>query len=204
MIGELNILELANGDDLIRKLRAVSNDLRELTPQIAFEITSDALAYIETRWITEGKDRAGGTQKYSDKKFSAGLLFRRTNGAGAGGRKNPTFSKSTYDKLYKKAKKGEEVNYKDIRQIEGLQTGHKDFKVTGKFWKSIQVQQVNQSGLRYEFTIDSNSDRGKQILKHTAEGKQDLIILDLTQEEVNILSLDLKEAVKEIFNKHLR
>lgn len=194
---------MANGEDLINNLRALSKELREVAPQMAFEITSDALLYIDKRWTTEGKDRTGGTQKYSDKKFKAGILFRKTDGKGKGGRKQQQFKSSTYDKLYKRAKEGEEISYKDIRKTEGLQTNHKDFKVSGRFWKSIQVQQVNQSGLRYDFIIDSNSDRGKQILKHTAEGKQNIIILDLTPEELNILSLDLKDKVNEIFKKYL-
>jgi hypothetical protein len=195
---------LASFDDLIKRLKSASKDLQEMAPQIAFETTSNALAYIETRWITEGKSGTGGAEKYSEKKFSAGLLFRRTEGKGKSGRKDSNFKSSTYDALYKKAKKGEEINYKDIRSIEGLQTSHKDFKVTGQFWKSMQVQQISKNGLSFEFTIDSNSERGKQILKHTAEGKQDIIILDLTQQELNILSLDLRESILEIFNRNLR
>lgn len=194
---------MASLEDLVKRLRSISNDLNAITPQLAFEIASDALFYIDKRWTTEGKDATGGTNKYSDKKFSAGLLFRRTDGKGKGGRKNPQFNQSTYDKLYKKAKEGEKISYKDIRQTDGLQTSFKDFKVTGQFWKSIQVTQVNQDGLRYDFVIDSSTARGKDILKKTAEGKQNLIILDLTKEELNTLSLDLRNEINKIFKKHL-
>lgn len=194
---------MPNLDDLKRNIESLRRDLSVIGSQIAFELSSNALLFIEDRWVGEGKDADGTVEKYSDVKIPAGLLFRKRKGGGSGERQTQSFNKSTYQKLYKQAKDKKLVSYKDIRQLENLQVNHKSFKVSGRFWKSIIVQEVSSSGLKFDYVIDSSSERGKDILKYAKDGKQNILILDLSESELNILQEELTSRIFELLKSRL-
>lgn len=180
-----------------------ANLQNELQTWINVQIGSGALALIASRVRQKG-ETSGNTdfKPYSTKTTLIGAS---------------SFTSKTYaDKVFGSKKKRQELDwrtvhghhlallpggYKAIREIEGRQTGHKDFERTSEMWKSIHVMGTKETTPgNFQTTIGSQVSRSVKIMEgiHDKEGYH---LLDLSDKEVKLLNEKLGGKVAQIFNE---
>lgn len=78
---------------------------------------------------------------------------------------NNAKSKAGRDAIEKKSKKGE-VSYKDLRQVEGLQTQYVDFTFSGETLRAWGIIETKQIGNRYISFLGGTTEASKRKLRY--------------------------------------
>ena len=121
----------------IEKVRRLEQELLTGLQVRAERLGADVLADIKQRVVQTGQSATGaGFSPYSEKPVPA--FFYR----------NKSRNASAERELSALAKAGKPVSYKQFRQINGLNTGYKNFEFTGAMWRNVQSKSVQvQPGL---------------------------------------------------------
>ena len=140
---------------------------QEIETYLNTVIASSAVAFIDTRIRQRGEKAEGGQFKpYSSKpsligaksftsKVHADKVFGKT--------KNRSLEWVTYRGHKLAVMPG---GYKQIREVEGRQTGHKDFERTSELWKSIHVMGTSElSPGRYQTKVGTENPRSVSIME---------------------------------------
>ncbi|GEM_PF-1627938 len=133
--------------DLITKLEKLIIEIPEEAENIAVAMALNHKALVVNRIQSEGIPGESYSDKGVPAYFYAG--FSSTAGKNKGKTYDSSYPRlnSGFDRMIeKKLKKGESVSWKDVRQANGLQTGHVDFTFSGRTFQNLSVVSVERSG----------------------------------------------------------
>lgn len=198
---------------LINAKNTLQNDIKQWSTDV---MGLTALAMLSKRVRRKGGAPDGGSYKpYSTKPILVGAksftkqgqnLFKKSGeSTKKGGGSRTVFERKNKDKnqWVTITRNGTHYHlillpggYKEIRRIEGRQTGHKDFERTGEMWKSLGVNKdrVTKEAIKtvglgpgiFMTEIGTSNERTNKILEGNVkrEGKE---IMELTKQEEVIL-----------------
>lgn len=172
-------------------LRARAELERELTPE-ALRAGADAAALVENRIVTKGeKSKGGRLSAYSEKPAPAFFYIGRSRSAGGESR------------VRAKAKKREGISYKEFRQFNGLNTGHKNLEFTGEMWQGFGVTGVRviRPGV-VEVSIGGKNPRSRNLLGYHSE-REKTQITQPSQKEIDAISRGISRRLSAIIDKHV-
>lgn len=128
----------------------------------ALRAGADAAALVENRIVTKGeKENGQKLSAYSTNPVPAFFYFNRSrNNAG-----------ETAVRRRAKAKQG--ISYKEFRQLNGLNTTHKNLEFTGEMWQGFGVKQVTvlRPGVA-EVVIGGKNARSESLLGYHSDREQ--------------------------------
>jgi len=93
--------------------------------------------------------------------------------------------------------------YRKLRELQGMQVGHKDFLYTGKMWGDIKVLRTDAKGDGFTTTIGAISAIADEKLEHNQEreGKEILMVTDSEEQRLaQILDEWITNRVNEMLN----
>lgn len=142
----------------------------------ALRAGADAAAVVENRIVTTGEKSEGGRlSPYSEKEVPAFFFFGRSrNNAGE-------------QAVRSKAKKREDISYREFRALNGLNTGVKNLEFTGEMWQGFGVVDVKtiRPGVA-EVTIGGKNERTRSLLGYHSERENTEITAPSKQELAQI------------------
>ena len=191
--------------ELDKKLDDVISDIQG-TPfgNIMAQIGQDALVTIRERVINTGVDADGQAYSaYSSKPMLSGCKnFINKSACPAGSKaKRKTLNWVTLKKGDKNVRLYEiEGGYKEFRELNGRQTGHVDFSLSGRMWQNIKVVSKNDEHNAGVTRIAATTDEDKAKLAGNTERRTDILKLSVT--EINQLSEDFGLRLTQIFRNH--
>jgi len=137
---------------------------------------ADTAALVENRIVTTGQTAEGGRlSPYSTKGVGAWrYLGRSRNAAGE-------------TAIRRRAKARQEVSYKEFRQLNGLNTDHKNLQFTGEMWQGFGVTAVRvvSTGI-VEVTLGGKNTRTARLLGYHSERENTEISAPSRQESAAV------------------
>lgn len=155
-------------------------------------VGADAAALIEDRIVTKG-EKADGSRfsPYSTKGVPAYLYFGRSrNAAGEAA-------------VRRKATARQPVSYKEFRQLNGLNTGVKNFQFTGEMWQGFGVKSVRpvRPGV-VVVTLGGKNARTAELLGyHSAREGAELTAL--SKQELQMIETAINQRLINLVNRAL-
>lgn len=132
--------------------------LAALEPE-ALRAGADIAALVENRIVDKGEKADGGSlTPYSTKPVPAFFYFGRS--------RNNTGEKA----VRRKAKDKQPISYKEFRQVNGLNTDHKNLEFTGEMWQGFGPVSVRilRPGVA-EVTIGGKNERTRSLLGYHSD-----------------------------------
>lgn len=173
----------------------------EIQTFLNVQIGAGALALIDNRIRQRGeKAEGGGFKPYSSrpsligaKSFTSKVYADKV----FGGKKNKSLEWRTVKGHHLAIMPG---GYKQIRETEGRQTGHKDYERTSELWKSIHVIGTNETtpGI-FQTKVGTQNDRSVRIMESLPqrEGTEFLALSDSEQQKLaNVLAVKLQTIMQ--------
>lgn len=180
---------MASADEVVRKLRQTATELEQAIPDLLLEQQITAKSLVQDRIQETGKDADGGQLgDYSTRKLPA-LFFLGTG------------AKATDNKLRKLAQEGKRISYKDFRKLDGKQNKHVDLTFKGQMWREIGLKKEGKEGKKVFVTIGPRTDRSEKVADFNTERYGNF--LELSDDELEIITLDMADAVQDIVNNNL-
>jgi hypothetical protein len=167
--------------------------LEETTKDIAIQ---DLSVLISERVINTGKDEKGGKfSGYSTKPTLAGKSTFTTSGAF----NKIAGSKSKRKSLEWRTVKGNrlfilEGGYKEVRNLEGRETGHKSFERTGEMWQNFGIVRTKGDKTSFKVFLGGRNEDSQEKINHNTE-REGINIIGATKEE--------QKKVEDIYKKRL-
>ncbi len=151
----------------------------------ALASAGDGIALIKDRVISTGENSEGTQFKdYSDVELPTLFIKSRTGS----------------DRLKKKIeKKVSKISYADLREAEGLQTDHRDFKFTGRMWANIRptITEVKDGTITVSINAVDTEEQKKVKWNFEESGN----FLNTNKEEIRIMTESFNEYyVNELLN----
>ena len=167
--------------DLINQMKELEEALPEILKEASVIMAHDAKALAE-RII---KDKGFGAVYSSNKVPSWFLVGKELNVAGL------NYIYDAYDD-------DEGVNWKGLRDAQGLQTKHVDLAYTTRMWKGMRPDDPQQDGTKFFCVMGHNDNEGKKkmnwnferygdFLGKALEGQQDILAEIATDHVFNAL-----------------
>lgn len=180
---------MADLQDVINALRETAETLDKRIPELLVEQEITAKSLVQDRIQETGKDSKGGQLGiYSQTKIPAFFFF------GKG-------TKATDSKLKVLAKEGKKISYADFRKLDGKQSQYVDLTFTGKMWRETGLIREEVSKNQAVIVIGQTTPRSKEVAGYMADKYGNF--LELSQEEIDIITEDITAEVEEIINQNL-
>jgi hypothetical protein len=178
--------------DAILKFRRAATILEKTRKDDLMIIAKDTMALVKSRVINRGESASGSKFKPYSKAVVPVTLYKNKEARGA----------KSYDNLYKAVtgsargskRKGQPTkglggwfaSYKDWREINRLQTDHKDFSFTSRMWKSVQPILIKSDQLETVIEIKSNTPKENNKLRWNSEQEGISLLAANTDEEKKV------------------
>lgn len=164
--------------------------LAELPRQIQIA-GADLAALVKQRVVQTGINANGvAFSPYSDKAVPAYLYKGRSRSGGADA------------KIAALAKKGEQVSYREFREINGLKTDKKNFEFTGEMWRGVEIK-PEQSGVVSTAVITGGTQDVKDKLRYATEAEK-ISILKPNAQESAVVQANLQKWLTGLLNEILQ
>lgn len=180
---------MADLNDVIRALRQTADELDQEIPALLLEQEITAKSLVQDRIQEKGLNAQGKKLgDYSNTKVPAFWFI------GKG-------SRATDAKLKVLSDEGKYISYSDFRKLDGKQEGYVDLTFTGQMWRETGLTKQNVSQKQAVIVIGQTTKRSEDIAKYNEERYGNF--LELSDEELLIITEDMKSGVEEIINKNL-
>lgn len=174
---------MADIKDLRARLKAIGDAVKNGLPDVATTLTISAKALAERRI----KDKGFGAA-YSDEKLPAFFFYDdELNGAGK------AF-------IAKNEEQGEFMNWKDLRNAQGLQTGHVDLSYSNKMWANMQPGPVEYNGEVVTAPLAASNTEAQKKMNYNRDRYGDFIGKAITKDDRNALGAVVMEGIKNIID----
>jgi hypothetical protein len=192
-----------NWTELDKRTGGVIKDLQGgIMGNIMLRLATNALTLLRARVQETGKDAKGTKYRpYSTKAMLIGCSsFVQKNAC------NSVFgSKEKRKNLEWRTIKGHRLailpgGYKQLRNLQGRQTEHVDFMMTGRMWNDISIVSKGTDHEKGIAVIGAKTDDEKKKLAGNTKSRGD--ILDLSQSEVDTLMKNYNLDVLQIFRNN--
>ncbi len=174
-----------NLNDLINKFKNLKDSLDSAMKDTATSISLAGKAYAERIILDEGFGAY-----YSATKFPAFKMFgKELNSSGL------NFLKS-------KAEKKEYTNWKELRDSQGLQTGHVDLHYSNEMFRSMLPTEPKQEGTKYIAPLASNTKEGQHKMNVNRDRYGDFIEKALGDEGAEVMGNVGKIELERLLKMH--
>lgn len=182
-----NIRVMADTTEIRDKVQRAKAAIIAALEAEALRAGADIAALVENRIVDKGQKADGGTlSPYSTKPVPAFFyLGKSRNNAGE-------------NAVKKKAKQKQPISYRDFRQINGLNVGHKSLEFTGEMWQGFGP--VSARTIRpgiVEVTIGGRNERTSSLLGYHSD-REGTNITEPSREELRIITVGINERFKKI------
>jgi len=167
--------------------RALNRIDSELETQVAVA-GNDLVALITNRVVQRGETADGGSfTPYSTTEVPAFFYFNRGRTSSA----NSTAKQ--------KAKKHEEISYKEWRGLNNLNTSPKNYEFTGEMWRGFGVKSIQRTANGATITIGgtTNTSEDRITWNSKQEGKS---IIKPSKKEIEIVTANLNKWLNNVIN----
>lgn len=179
---------------------------RDLPTFIQERVAHSAQQLIENRVRVQGKNYRGGSFKpYSTKPILSSGTTAKSKAVGnalAGSK-----SKRRQLEWRTVTHKGKQVRlfivpggYKQIRQIEGLQTGHKDFWFTTQMWGGFGVKRKSHTKNKITVTLGGTNKESQDKIDGNSE-REGVNIINISDSELKSLAKMVDKEIQRYINK---
>ncbi len=178
--------------DIQANIRRARADLAASLEPEALRAGADTAALVENRIVTSGRTAEGGRlSAYSEKQVPAYLYFGRSRTGGGESR------------VRAKSRQREPISYREFRQLNGLNTGHKNLEFTGEMWQGFGVTGVRlvSPGV-VEVTIGGKNSRTTALLGYHSERENTQITKPSAQESRQIQA-SIKARLAAILDRYV-
>lgn len=180
---------MASLQEVINALRDTADKLEKRIPELLLEQEITAKSLVQDRIQETGKDSKGGTLGiYSNTKIPAFFFF------GKG-------TKATDKKLQSLSKEGKKLSYADFRKLDGKQSNYVDLTFSGKMWKDTGLVKKEASKTNAVIVIGQKTERSEKVAGYMEDRYGNF--LQLSQEEIDIITEDMTLEVEDIINANL-
>ena len=180
---------MASLQEVINALRDTADVLEKRIPELLLEQEITAKSLIQNRIQETGKDSKGGRLGiYSNTKIPAFFFF------GKG-------TKATDAKLKVLSKEGKKLSYSDFRKLDGKQNQFVDLTFSGKMWRETGLVRKEVSKTKAVIVIGQTSERSEKVAGYLTDQYGNF--LELSQEEIDIITEDMTLEVEDIIEQQL-
>jgi len=194
-------------DEAIRRIEKLEGMVaRDLPIFIQERLSHSAIDMIENRVRVQGKNWRGGNFKpYSTKPILSSGTTAKSKAVG----RTLASSKSKRRQLEWRTveHKGRKVRlfivpggYKQIRQIEGLQTGHKDFWFTTQMWRGFGVKRVQKTKNQVTVRLGGTNQESQDKIDANSE-REGVNIINISDSELKDLAKMVDKEIQRYINK---
>jgi len=194
-------------DEAVKRFEALEKMIQRDLPVFIHErVAHSAVEMIENRVRTTGRNYRGGSFKpYSRKPI---LSSGKTAKSGAVGRALAN-SKSKRSQLeWRTVKhKGRNVRlfivpggYAQVRKIEGLQTGHKDFWFTTQMWRGFGVKRKQKMPNQITVTLGGRNPESQEKIDRNSD-REGVNIINISDSELKQLAKMVDKEIQRYINK---
>jgi len=191
-------------DRFDRLLELIERDLPEYVHR---RLAENAIAQISDRVIKTGRDWRGNAFKpYSTKPIlTSGTTAKSKRIA----RSVNLSSKEARKKLQWRTikHKGKNIHlfileggYKEVRRLEGLQTGHKDFIFTWRMWPGFGVKRFRKSKDSITVTLGGKNEDAQNKIDRNSE-REGVNIINISDNELDSLAKMVDKEIQRYINK---
>ena len=180
---------MASLQDVINALRDTAEILEVRIPELLVEQEITAKSLVQDRIQETGKDSKGGQLGiYSQTKIPAFFFF------GKG-------TKATDAKLKVLSKEGKKLSYADFRKLDGKQNQYVDLTFSGRMWRETGLVRKEATNKKAVIVIGQTTPRSEEIAGYMTDRYGNF--LELSQEEIDIITEDMTAEVEDIINMNL-
>ena len=90
--------------------------------------------------------------------------------------------------------------YKQMRRLEGLQTGHKDFWFTTQMWRGFGVKRVLKGKDKMIITIGGKNGESQNKIDRNSD-REGVNIIDISDQELKLLAKQIDQQIQKYINK---
>lgn len=186
--------------DFIEKLRKVRDELPAEAERIAAAMALNHKALIVKRIQSAGIPGESYSENGVPAYFYTG--FSSISGKNKGKTYDNSYPRQNagFDRMIKKKlKTGESVSWKDVREANGLQTGHVDFTFSGRTFQNLNVVSIEHSGFVARAYLGASDPEVAQRLFYGYKQYGDF--LQPNEDEKKILAQVGQEMLNKVFEK---
>lgn len=180
---------MAGITDIQLSIQRVRAQLAAAIQPEVLRAAADAAALVENRIVTKG-EKSDGTRlsPYSTNPVPAFFFFNRSrNNAGESA-------------VRRKAKARQPISYKEFRQLNGLNTGHKNLEFTGEMWQGFGVVEARtiRAGV-VQVVIGGKNERTRSLLGYHSD-RENTEITAPSRQEILLIQDGLNKRLKQILD----
>lgn len=180
---------MASLGETIEALRRTADQLDDEIPILLLEQQVTAKSLVQDRVQETGKDKSGSQLgDYSTREIPAFFFL------GKG-------TKATDAKIKKLIKDKKNLSYAGFRKLDGKQNKYVDLTFSGQTWRQTGLTDKGKKGKKVFITIGPTTPRAEEISDLLTERYGNY--LELSDEELELIALDMADSVERIINNNL-
>ena len=175
---------------LLQGLQAARTELKNDLQRQVIKAVNDLVSLTINRVITTGLNSEGQSfTPYSTKPVAAWRYRGKSRTGGA------------EKKINEKAKRKEDVSYKEFRAINGLKSDKKIFEFTGEMWRHTGIQKVEEVGDFVIVTIGGKTETARKKLEGNSS-REKINIAGPSASETKQVKLYLDKWIMDTIKRH--